>query len=160
MAIPAVPVVAGWFTTGDDRAAGPALLGGRCTTCGSVSFPPPTGDGGYCPDPRCSGDAFETVPLSRRGTVWSYTGARYQPPPPYIAPQAEGEDYVPFALAAVELAEGIVVLGQVAEGYGVDHLRVGSEVELVVEPLYADETGEHLVWRWKPVTELGEEADQ
>ena len=155
----ATPVVEGWFTA-DHAASGPTLLGGRCTTCGSVSFPPPRSEGGLCPDPRCSGDAFEPVPLSRRGTVWSYTDARYQPPPPYIAPQAEGEDYVPFALAAVELAEGIVVLGQVAEGWGVEHLRVGSEVELVVEPLYTDESGERLVWRWKPVTELGEEADQ
>ena len=151
----ATPVVEGWFT-----AEGPTLLGGRCTTCGSVSFPPPRSEGGSCPDPRCSGDAFESVPLSRRGTVWSYTDARYQPPPPYVPPQGEGEDYVPFALAGVELAEGIVVLGQVAEGYGVDDVRVGSEVELVVEPLYADESGEKLVWRWKPVVELGEETDQ
>ena len=154
----ATPVVEGWFTTEDT--GGPALLGGRCTTCGTVAFPSPTSRGGFCPSPTCSGDEFEQVPLSRRGTVWSYTDARYQPPPPYLPPQAEGEDYVPFALAAVELAEGIVVLGQVAEGWGVDDLRVGSEVELVVETLYTDETGERLVWRWKPVVELGEEADQ
>ena len=35
-------------------------------------------------------------------------------------------------------------------------LRVGAEVELVVEPL----DDELLVWRWQPVAELGEEADQ
>ena len=159
----ATPVVEGWFTTPSDpgdRPAGPTLLGGRCTTCGTVAFPSPTWRGGFCPVPTCGGEEFEQVPLSRRGTIWSYTDARYQPPPPYVPPQGEGEDYVPFALAAVELAEGIVVLGQVAEGYGVDDLRVGGEVELVVEPLYTDETGERLVWRWKPVTELGEEADQ
>ncbi len=51
------------------------------------------------------------------------------------------------------------MLGQVADGYGVADLRVGAEVELVVETLYGDD-GELLVWRWKPVTELGEEADQ
>ena len=67
---------------------------------------------------------------------------------------------MPFALAAVELPEGIVVLGQLAEGYGVSDVRVGSEVEVVVEPLYTDDTGERTIWRWKPVTELGEEADQ
>ncbi len=48
------------------------------------------------------------------------------------------------------------MLGQVADGYGVKDLKVGAEVELVVEPL----DGELLVWRWKPVTELGGEADQ
>jgi uncharacterized OB-fold protein len=152
----ATPVVEGWFSLPDGDEP-PALLGGRCTTCGTVAFPSPRGG---CPDPTCAGDEFEQVPLSRRGTVWSYTDARYQPPPPYVPRQAEGEDHVPFALAAVELPEGIVVLGQVADGWGVDDLRVGSEVELVVEPLYTDESGERLVWRWKPVTELGEEADQ
>ena len=53
-----------------------------------------------------------------------------------------------------------MVLGQLARGHGVDDVRVGSEVELVVETLYTDETGDRTIWRWKPVTELGEEADQ
>jgi uncharacterized OB-fold protein len=108
------------------------------------------------------GETFEQVELARRGTIWSYTGAQYLPPPPYVPPAG---DYQPFALAAVELPEGIVVLGQVAEGYGVADLRVGAEVELVVETLYADDTGERTVWRWLPLNsgrtvELGEEADQ
>ena len=48
--------------------------------------------------------------LSRRGRIWSYTDARYQPPPPYVA----ADPYVPFCLAAVELAaEKLVVMGQV-----------------------------------------------
>ncbi len=154
------PVVEGWFTVpAGDEPHRPTLLGGRCTTCGTVVFPPPRPTAGWCPDPACSGEEFEQVALSRRGTIWSYTDARYQPPPPYVPPRA-GEEHRPFALAAVELPEGIVVLGQVADGYGVDDLRVGSEVELVVEPLYTDETGERLVWRWMPVTELGEETEQ
>jgi hypothetical protein len=138
--------VQGWFTTGES----PALLGSQCSTCATVYFPPA---GGFCRNPECSGEEFEQVELSRRGRVWSYTDARYQPPPPY---RPRTDPYEPFALAAVELSEGITVLGQVADGYGVDDLRVGAEVELVVEPL----DGELLVWRWKPVTELGEEADQ
>ena len=52
------------------------------------------------------------------------------------------------------------MLGQVADGYGVADLRVGAEVELVVETLNQDDEGDLLIWRWKPVTELGEEADQ
>jgi uncharacterized protein len=144
------PAIDGWFTTGSE----PALVGSRCTACGSTYFPP---TGGFCRNPRCGGEEFESAELSRRGRVWSYTDAQYQPPPPYI-PQTD--PYEPFALAAVELPEGIVVLGQVASGYGVADLEVGHEVELVVEPLYADESGERTIWRWKPVTELGEEADQ
>jgi hypothetical protein len=39
-------------------------------------------------------------------------------------------------------------------------LLVGAEVELVVETLYTDAEGDHTIWRWKPVTEMGAEADQ
>ncbi len=144
------PAIDGWFTSGDL----PALLGSRCGLCATVFFPRLDG---FCRNPACSGEEFETVELSRRGTVWSYTDAQYQPPPPYIP---RSENHEPFAIAAVELAEGLVVLGQVADGYGVADLRVGAEVELVVEPLYTDETGDRTIWRWKPVVELGAEADQ
>jgi uncharacterized protein len=146
----ATPAIEGWFTTGPD----PALVGTRCTTCETVYFPRAAG---FCRNPGCSGEEFAEVELSRRGTIWSYTDAQYQPPPPYV-PSAD--PYVPFALAAVELPEGMVVLGQVAEGYGVADLRVGAEAEVVVETLYSDETGERTIWRWKPVTEMGEESDQ
>jgi uncharacterized OB-fold protein len=135
-----VPAVDGWFVTGADA----ALLGTRCTTCRNVVFPPASG---FCRNPACDGEEHEVVPLSRRGRVWSYTDAQYQPPPPYVAP----EPFQPFALAAVELPEGLVVLGQVASGYGVSDLTVGAEVELVVETLYTDDSGERTIWRWKPV---------
>ena len=132
----------GWFTTDEE----PALLGQRCTTCGTYAFP--RADFG-CPNPACTGTELEVVPLSRRGTIWSYTDARYQPPPPYVVP---GDEHEPFAIAAVALAaEGIVVVGQVVPGVSVDELSVGQEVELVVEVLFADEETDHLVWKWKPV---------
>ena len=143
------PAIEGWFTTG----AEPALIGSRCSTCGCTYFPRTDG---FCRNPACAGEEFDEVELSRRGRVWSYTDAQYQPPAPYIA----GDDWQPFALAAVELPEGIVVLGQVAHGYGVDDLRVGQEAEVVVETLYTDESGERSIWRWKPVIEMGEEATQ
>ena len=82
--------------------------------------------------------------LSRRGRVWSYTDAQYQPPAPYIP---RTDPYEPFALAAVELPEGLVVMGQVADGLGVADLSVGAEVELVVEPL----TEDTVIWRWRPL---------
>ena len=143
----ASPAIEGWFTT----EGSPALLGSRCTACGTVFFPR---EEAFCRNPGCTGEAFDEVPLSRRGRVWSYTDARYQPPPPYV-PRTGA--YEPFALAAVELeAEGLVVLGQVADGYGVDDLAVGADVELVVEPLYTDDDGvERTTWRWRPVGPVG-----
>lgn len=138
-----VPAIDGWFTI--DEA--PALLGNRCTTCGTVFFPKASF---FCRNPACDGEQFEDTKLSRTGRIWSYTDAQYQPPPPYVSPTAEFE---PFALAAVELAEEqMVVLGQVARGHGVADLSVGQPVELVVEELFSDDDNTYLVYKWKPVS--------
>src|SRR5688572_27923333 len=123
--MPGTPAIKGWFTTGPE----PALIGSRCATCGHVSFPAETV---FCKHPACDSDEFEAVELSRRGRLCSYTVARYQLPPPYIS---RSDPYVPFALAAVELPEGFVVMGQVADGFGDADLPVGTEVELAVEQL-------------------------
>ncbi len=134
--------VDGWFTL--DESA-PALLGSRCTGCGTFAFPRETFS---CRNPHCPGTQFEEVELSRRGRVWSYTDCRYQPPPPYIA----AEPYEPFALAAVELAtEQMVVMGQLVDGVTVADLEVGTEVELVLGTLYEDDDHEYLVWKWRPL---------
>ena len=141
MATSAVPAVEGWFTTGDE----PHLLGTRCSSCSTVFFPAATG---FCRNPACRGRELLPAELSRTGTVWSYTDAQYQPPPPYVP---RGEEHEPFAIAAVELAEEqIVILGQVADGFGVDDLSVGTPVELVVETLYELDGVDRLIYRWKP----------
>lgn len=133
------PVVEGWFITGER----PALIGRRCPECGSYQFPPA---GEWCPNPACRSMVMEPVELSRRGRVWSYTDAQYQPPAPF---EPLTDPFEPFAIAAVELeTEQIVILGQIAQGFGVGDLKVGSEVELVVEPL--DRSG-RLVWKWRPI---------
>ena len=136
------PAVEGWFTT--DPTA-PALLGTRCTTCGTYFFPRETR---FCRNPVCDGTELEEVPLSRRGKVWSFTDNRYQPPAPYMSP----DPFEPYTIAAVELAEEkMVVLGQLAGGASVDDLRVGQEVELVLETLYEDDETAYVVWKWQPV---------
>ncbi|WP_334144629.1 Zn-ribbon domain-containing OB-fold protein [Rhabdothermincola sp.] len=140
-----VPAVEGWFTTDPDR---PALLGTRCASCGTYSFPRETS---FCKNPDCTGRDFEEVELSRRGTIWSYTNACYQPPPPYVPTT---DPFEPFSLAAVELAEEkMVVLGQLVAGVRLEDLTVGTEVDLVVDTLFEDDEHEYLVWKWRPVTE-------
>lgn len=139
---PRVAALEGWFTL-DERA--PQLLGSRCKTCGTIYFPKQTG---FCRNPACEGSEFDEAPLSRRGRVWSCTNASYQPPEPFVAP----DPFVPFTIAAVELeAERMVVLGQVVAGVDVNDLRVGQEMELVLDTLYTDEESEKLIWKWKPV---------
>jgi hypothetical protein len=144
-----VPAIEGWFTEGEVDGT-PALLGSRCTGCGTFAFP---ADTQYCRNPDCESAEFETVELSRRGKIWSYTDARYQPPPPYVP----ADPYVPFCLAAVELAaEKLVVMGQVVDGVTVDDLKVGDEVELVIDTLYSEDDHDYLVWKWQPVAASGE----
>ena len=112
-----MPAIEGWFTLDEDA---PALLGSKCTTCGNFAFPRETY---FCRNPECQGTEFAETELSRTGKVWSYTDACYQPPKPYES----ADPYVPFAIAAVELAaEQMVVMGQVVPGVGVDDLAVGD----------------------------------
>jgi hypothetical protein len=139
---PRVAALEGWFTLDE---ASPQLLGTRCRDCGTYYFPKQSL---FCRNPACNGTGFDEVPLSRRGTLWSCTNAGYAPPEPFVA----ADPYVPFAIAAVELAaERMVVLGQVVAGIGPEALRVGQEMELVLETLYTDADSEKLVWKWKPV---------
>ena len=48
----AVPLIQGWFTTGEQ----PALLGRRCRFCGATAFPPTLR---WCPNPACNSDDLE-----------------------------------------------------------------------------------------------------
>ena len=137
-----VPAIEGWFTT--DGGA-PHLLGTRCTGCGSYFFPK---ESMYCRNPGCAGTEFEEVPLSRTGTIWSFSEHYYQPPEPYVSP----DPFVPYTVAAVELTrERMVVMGQLAPGCDPSELEVGMEMKLVLDTLYEDDENEYVVWKWQPV---------
>ncbi len=136
-----VPAVQGWFSM---DAREPHLLGSRCRKCRSYFFPK---ESFFCRNPACDGTEFEEVPLSRTGKVWSFTTNYYQPPAPYVS----ADPFVPYTIAAVELAqERMVILGQVATGVDPTTLKVGMEMELVLEKLFEDQQSEHIVWKWRP----------
>ncbi|OBJ59701.1 Zn-ribbon domain-containing OB-fold protein [Mycobacterium sp. 1423905.2] len=140
------PAIDGWFAT--DDADNPYLIGSKCPKCGTYVFPPvQSGSESNCPNPGCDGDKLESVALSRRGTLWSYTENRYAPPPPYPSP----DPFEPFAVAAVQLAdEGLIVLGKVVEGTLAADLKVGMEMELTTMPLFTDDDGvERIVYAWR-----------
>ncbi len=136
-----VPAVQGWFSM---DAREPFLLGSRCRKCRSYFFPK---ESFFCRTPACDGTEFEEVPLSRTGKVWSFTTNYYQPPAPYVS----ADPFVPSTIAAVELAqERMVVLGQVAAGVDPSTLKVGMQMELVLETLFEDQQSEYVVWKWRP----------
>ena len=49
--------------------------------------------------------------------------------------------------------ERLVVLGQVATGFGPGDLKVGSSVELVLETLEVRGDTQYVVWKWRPTSE-------
>ena len=137
-----VPAIEGWFTTDDE----PRLLGARGVESGSYFFPPRLA---VSANPATPFEERVETPLSRRGRVWSYTTNHYAPPPPYVAP----DPFVPYTVLAVELEEEqMVVLGLLDDGADPGGVTIGTEVELVLGTLFADEEQDHLVWKWRPVT--------
>jgi uncharacterized protein len=133
-----LPAIDGWFA--DDESGRPHLIGSRCSRCGTYVFPPRANN---CPNPACDGDELDQVPLSRRGTLWSYTENRYPPPAP--------DPFEPFAIAAVQLVdEGLIILGKVVEGTLAADLKVGMAMDLTTMPLYTDDDGlERIVYAWR-----------
>ena len=136
-----VPAAEGWFTM--DEAA-PRLLGARGTESGSYFWPTALA---VSANPSVPGEKREPTPLSRYGSLWSWTTNHYAPPEPYMRP----DPFVPYTVCAVELdAEHMVVLGQLATGADPSHLAVGMTMELVLGPLYEDDDNEYVVWQWAP----------
>lgn len=132
------PFVAGHFTWPADE---PRLLGTRCDTCHRVTFPPAT----VCPEPGCGGTGMHPTPLTRRGTLASFTVVRYPPPPPFVP----SDPFLPFAIAEVAFVEGVQVIGPVPTEDGLD-LAVGEPMETVVEPYYVDAEGRSVVgWKFR-----------
>ena len=118
------------------NAQGPFLVGGKCDSCHAIFFP----NQSICP--RCTGQQItESPPLSRRGKLYSYTTV-YQKPPDY------GGD-VPYMVGRVQLPEGVFILSQIKAA--AKNLRVGMEMELVVEPVFTDQNGnEQVAYQFQP----------
>jgi len=92
----------------------PRLLAGECEDCSQRVFPPPA----VCP--ICMGERMRAVPISRRGTLYSYS---------YL-PQGAPEFDSPYFIAYVDMPEGVRVFTRLAN---VDpkSLACGMAVELM-----------------------------
>jgi uncharacterized OB-fold protein len=85
----------------------------RCGGCGALAVPPKE----FCP--ACSQRRWEPVALSGEGTIASYTIIR-------VAPRAHVAD-VPYAIAAVQMKEGVSMLGRVVD-VPLERITVGLPV--------------------------------
>ncbi len=137
----AVPVNPGVFTDGPE----PALLGSRCTACGTHTFPVSSG----CS--KCTGTDLETVELARRGTLWTFTVQAFAPKaPPY---RGDTANFEPFGVGYVELPGQVRVEARLTES-DPDRLRIGMPMELVLVPLSTDADGNTIVtFAFAPVAE-------
>ena len=93
----------------------------RCGNCGALATPPRE----FCPS--CAQRRWEPVALSGEGTIASYTIIR-------VAPRAHAGD-VPYAIAAVQMKEGVSMLGRVLD-IPLDRVKVGLAVRF--RPLVRD----------------------
>ncbi len=89
---------------------------------------------------------MEAIPLSQRGTLWSYTVIRHQPPVGYKGP----DPFVPYGLGLVELPEGIRILSPI--DCDLTKIKIGMDLKSEVYKLYQNEEGnEVMAVRFKPV---------
>jgi uncharacterized OB-fold protein len=122
------------------------LVGSRCSSCGEICFP--RKENGICT--HCQSTKLEEIPLSTTGKIFSYTVVMQRPPVYY-----QGE--VPYALGFVELPEGVRV-ETLFTGCDVDDLRVGLEVEMVLDRLSEDEDGNEVVtYKFRPAAAATQE---
>jgi uncharacterized OB-fold protein len=134
------PAIEGLFTW---PAENPSLIASKCKSCGALRFP----SGTLCHNPYCREKEVEEFELSRQGKVYSFTIEYYKPP--ILLPGQE--EFEPYAVAWVELPEGIRVVGMMTQ-CDPEKVKVGMDVELVVEKLYTDGEGaDRMTWKWQPI---------
>ena len=101
----------------------PYLKGYRCKKCGQLDFPK------LSPCPRCWGDEFVMVPLSRMGTLYSYSDI-------YIGqPDLE----TPYIIGYIDLPENIRIFAMLEGEVG--SFKCDEKVELTIGPIRMNRDG-------------------
>lgn len=133
-----IPSIEGLFHIPTSISETPYLIGSKCKLCGHVSFPKRA----VCP--VCvKGNTMEEIPLSRRGKIRHFCISRVS------QPGFPG----PYVQAFVRLYKGPEIFSIIT---GVDpdnaKLRIGTEVELVIEKIAEDQNGNNIVvYKFAPV---------
>jgi len=114
------------------------LEAGKCVGCASISFPPRI----VCP--QCGSREFETVKLSDRGKILTYTIIRV-PPHQFV-------DQAPYAVAIVELDDGVKLTGQVVD-CNFEELSIGKRVAIEFRKIMQEGEAGILCYGYKFVPE-------
>lgn len=133
------PVGDGLFIGSLDAPDTLRLLGMRCRECAVVSF----GFSHLCPN--CGADEPDQIPLSREGTLATFSILRHRPPGAYRGP----EPFEPFAVGLVSLPEGVSVVSPLRAGIG--DVAIGMDLRLEPHILYESADGaEVIAFRFAP----------
>jgi uncharacterized protein len=134
-----VAVAEGIFTEGPS----PHLIGGRCTSCGVVSFPQADG----CA--KCAGTDIVTHALATHGTLWTWTIQGFLPKNPPYAGKETAKEFKPYGVGYIDLGD-IKVEARLTTA-DPDVLRIGMPVEMVLIPFTTDDAGNDVVtFAFKP----------
>lgn len=134
-----IPLREGLWTTPSSPGGKPQLLGSHCLICGEIFFP--KREEGFCT--HCQSTKFEEMKLSTRGKIFSYTVVMQRPPVYYLGD-------VPYAFGYVELPEGVRVETLFAAP-NLETLKIGMDVDLVIERLHEDEEGNEVqTYKFRP----------
>ena len=123
-----------WF---QQTPGGLRLVGTQCESCGKISFPKKY----VCPE--CFGDKLKIVPLSKRGTLHTYSVCTMG------APDIEK----PYVVSFIDLPEKIRIFSLLTECEPYDTtLKVGMEMEMVIGPIKKDQSGQDIIaYKFRPV---------
>lgn len=133
-----IVIVDGLFTWPSDY---PRLIGSKCPKCGSVQFPRST----VCNNPDCDHSVPpEAYYLSTEGTLYTYTLHMYSLREPFAYHKA------PYAVGAVELPEGIIVVGRLTPPDD-KILKIGMKMKFKVDKVYEDNENIYLTYFFEPV---------
>ena len=103
----------------------------RCTGCGTLRHP-------WLPGCNaCGGLDWDTVEACGDGTVYSYVVMHHPPFPAFTASDQAADGAGPYAVALIELAEGVRMISNVV-GVPYDKVRIGMPVRLEFQA-YDDE---------------------
>ncbi len=132
-----VPIEPGFFTIPRDPNEAPRLLGSRCRECDETFFPRRP----ICA--QCLTEETEDVRLGPRGRLYTYT---YTHLPLFNSRRAGGGGY---GVGQIDLPEGPRVQAVLAGE--ADDFRIGMEMELDLEVLGENDSGQEIViFRFRP----------
>ena len=130
-----LPLKPGLFVIPDDPNEKPYLEGQRCTACGTYF--------NYrkwnCEN--CGSESMETVALSGRGKLNTYTIIHKQLPGAFVT--------VPYAIGVLEMEEGIFLRSVIDKDF--ENLKVGMPLEIYFDVMTEDKEGNELLsYKFRP----------